>query len=153
MFYCRRANQRRTRPFSDVTRPRRSDIFLVTDVTKRWLPGVPDVTSEVLSPVRRIQKNLNFLRQINLKHTKIVPERAFVDCLWMKQQSETTCKQLTKKKTHIAQKNDIAFFASEKHKNYFQNLSQKIYMKVNLLVEFNTSVGPQINFSLVEFFK
>ena len=31
-------------------------LFLVADVTKRWLPEVPYVTSEVPSPVRRIQK-------------------------------------------------------------------------------------------------
>ena len=53
---------------------------------------------------------------------------------------------INEKKTQIARKNDIAFFASEKLKNDFLNLSQKIYMKVNLLIEFNTSVGPQINF-------
>ena len=38
-------------------------IFLVADVTRRWLPEVPDVTSEVPSPVRRIQKTGSFLRQ------------------------------------------------------------------------------------------
>ena len=59
---------------------------------------------------------------------------------------------INEKKTQTARKNDIAFFASEKLKNKFLNLSQKNYKKVNLLVEFNTIVVPQINFSLCELF-
>ena len=49
-------------------------------------------------------------------------------------------------------KSYIAFFASEKFKNILLNLSPKIYMKVHLLVDINTSVGLQVNSALVEFF-
>ena len=57
---------------------------------------------------------------------------------------------INEKKTQIARKNDIAFFASEKLKNNFLNLPQKIYMKVKFLFEWNTSVELKINFILVE---
>ena len=121
--------------FSDVTRPRRPDIFFVTDVTKRWSPEVPDVTLEVLSPVRRIQTKRDFFATKNLKHTKIVPQRAF-GRWFMKEIAVSNYKSAcNEKKTQIARKNDIAFFAPEKLKNNFLNLSQKIYMKVKFLFE------------------
>ena len=55
-------------------------------------------------------------------------------------------------RAQFARKNDIVFFASEKFKIIFPKLSQKVYMKVKSLVEKNTSVGPYINFFVVEFF-
>ena len=53
---------------------------------------------------------------------------------------------LNKKNFQIARKTIQRCFPSEKFKNIFLNLSQKIYMKVSLLVELNTSVGPQFYF-------
>ena len=57
---------------------------------------------------------------------------------------------INEKKTQIARENDLVFFASEKLKNNFLDLSQKICMKVKFLFEKNTSVGLKINFILVE---
>ena len=91
-----------------------------------------------------------FFATKKLKHTKIVPQRAF-GRRFMKEIAVSNYKSaINEKKTQIARKNDIAFFASEKLKSNFLNLSQKIYMKVKFLFEWNTSVGLKINFILVQ---
>ena len=59
---------------------------------------------------------------------------------------------LNKKKQYKLHEKRQSIFLSEKFENIILNLWEQIYMKVNLLVEFNTSVRAQINFSLVEFF-
>ena len=91
-----------------------------------------------------------FFATKNLKHTKVVPQRAFGKW-FMKEIAVSNYKSAINEKKHkLPEKNDIAFFASEKLKNNFLNLSQKIYIKVKFLFEWNTSVGLKINFILVE---
>ena len=96
-------------------------LFLVADVTKRWLPEVPDVKF--------------FCDKKSQKKTGKMSPNELLWLIYERNGHENLHVALSKEIQANCTKKRYSVFASEKFKNFFLDLSQKIYMTVKLEVE------------------
>ena len=127
--YCRRANQRRRvlffQGFLDVTRPRRPDIFWLQTSPGDDRPRFQTSPQKSFPRLHLSKKNWIFCHKKSQSLKNCSPT-SFCWCLMNEIFVRNYMSAINEKKTQIARKNDIAFFASEE-KQFSEFVSKNLH--------------------------